>query len=141
MEAQTIRNARRRGSALIEASLITTLLLVIMLCICDFGYMLFQQQTLLYQARAAARYGAVNSSDVTAVQNIVLYGQPGAPGDRRSGMFGLTADNVTVARNVTGTPEDRIDVTVSNYDFTVVLPFLVGSFKGKPIRVSLPVEQ
>ena len=135
------RKRQCSGSALIEATLIIMSLLVVLLSIINFGDILFQHQTLLYQARRAARYGAVNPSNMTAVQNIVLYGQTSLPQEHRPGMFGLTSEMVTVARNDAGTSEDRIGVQIQDYNYTLVLPFLAGTFKGKPIQVSLPVEQ
>ena len=141
MRLNTVRNRLRQGNALIEASLITTVLLALLLSIIDLGYVLFEHQTLLYQARSAARYGSINASNLTAVQNMVLYGQPTIPASSQSGMFGLTPSMVTVARNDAGTAEDRIVITISNYTYKLVLPFLAGSFTGKPIQVSMPVEQ
>jgi hypothetical protein len=141
MSTCATRKRQCGGSTLIEATLIIMFLMTLLLSIINFGDILFQHETLLYQARRAARYGAVNPSNVAAVQNIVLYGQTSAPQERRPGMFGLTSEMVTVARNDAGTSEDRIRVQIQDYSYTLVLPFLAGSFKGKPIQVSLPVEQ
>jgi TadE-like protein len=141
MQLSFNRNRARAGSALIEASLVTMLVLTMILSIFELGYVLFEHHTLLYQARQAARFGAVNPSNLTAVQNMVLYGQTSAPTGLSSGKFGLTAAMVNVARSDAGTPQDRLVITISNYTYTLVLPFLAGSFTGRPIQVGIPVEQ
>jgi hypothetical protein len=47
---------------------------------------------------------------------------------------------VNVVRQNSWTPEDRITITISGYHYTLVTPFLAGTFTGKPIAVTLPVE-
>ena len=133
----------QRGSAIVEASLILMLLVTILLGCFDFGFVLFQHQTLIGQASSAARYGAIYPSDLTAIQNMVLYGSPSVPAGNSAGapgIFGLTPSNVSVSRASSGTPEDRIAISVSGYNFTFIAPFIAGRFTGKPIQVSLSVE-
>ena len=77
---------------------------------------------------------------MTAVQNQVLYGQPTAPHGNPPGIFGLVAGKVVPLRVDPWTPEDRIVITISDYYYTVITPFMAGRFKGKPIEVSIPVE-
>jgi Flp pilus assembly protein TadG len=132
---------RSRGSALVEATLVTMVVLSLLLSIFEFGYILFAHHTLLHQARVAARYGAVNPSDLTAVQNMVLYSQTSVPSGQPQGRFGLTRSMVNVVRSDAGTVQDRIIVTISNYTYTLILPFLAGSFTGRPIAVAIPVEK
>jgi Flp pilus assembly protein TadG len=132
---------RSRGSALVEASLVTMVVMSLLLSIFEFGYIMFAHHTLLHQARVAARYGAVNPSDLTAVQNMVLYSQTSVPSGQPHGRFGLTPSMVNVVRSDTGTTQDRIVITISNYTYTLILPFLAGSFTGRPIAVGIPVEK
>jgi TadE-like protein len=143
MRVREVRNSRRRGSVIVETSLIMMLFLMIVFGIADFGFVLFQHQTLMHRTRSAARYGVIHPTDLTAIQNIVLYGQPSLPAGKSTGdpgMFGIVPSMVDVSRAGTGDPEDRIRITLSGYRYTFVAPLIAGRFTGKPIRVSLPVE-
>jgi hypothetical protein len=133
-------NKERRGGSLIESTLVLMVLLTLMFSIFDFGFVLFEHHTLLHQARTAARYGAINPDDLTAIRNIVIYGRTGAPHDNPPGIFGLRASMVHVDRADDWTPEDRIVIKVSGYRYTMITPFMAGTFTGKPITVSAPVE-
>src|SRR6266567_9078678 len=125
-------NKQRRGATLIESTLVLIVLLTLMFSIFDLGYVLFEHHTLLHQARTAARYGAINPDDLTAIQNMVIYGSTAAPHDNPPGIFGLRASMVSVDRADDWTPEDRIVITVSGYHYTLVTPFMAGVFTGRP---------
>jgi hypothetical protein len=134
------RNHRKsqRGSALIEASLVLMLFLCVMLSLFDFGLSLFLHESFVHEARTGARYGAINPDDLTAIKNMVLYGKTTGSG---TGQMGLNPSSVTVARNGTsGGQDDRIVVTVSGYNFTFITPGFAGTKTGKPIVVTVPVE-
>lgn len=138
--AKPLTNSRRHrqsGHALLEAALVAAPLLILILGIFDIGQMLYIQQTLSERVRAAARYGAVHSTDLPAVQNMVLYGDPrpsGAP------FLGLKPADVQVARQGRGTPDDRLQITVSGWRHTVLTPFFAGSRDTRSLSASIPVE-
>jgi hypothetical protein len=129
---------RRQGSALIEASLVLMLFLTSVFLLFDFGFSLFLHQTYVNEARAGARYGAINPTDLTGIKNMVLYNQTSGSG---TGSMGLAPSSVSVARNGTsGGTDDRIVVTVSGYSFTWITPGAAGRKTGVPIVVTIPVE-
>jgi TadE-like protein len=143
MRVRAARKNGRLGSVIVEATLVIIMLLMIVFGCFDFGFVLFQYQTLVHRARSAARYGVIHPTDVTGMQNIVLYSQPALPAGKASGdpgLFGLVPSMVAVSRANTGDPEDRINITLSGYRFHFVAPFIAGAFNGKPILVSLPTE-
>ena len=135
-----MRTRRQKGGSLVESTLVLMVVLTLMFSIFDLGYVMFEHHTLLHQARTAARYGSINPSDLTAVRNIVMYGQTSAPRENSPGFFGLQTYMVKVVRQNSWTPEDRITITISGYHYTLVTPFLAGTFTGQPIAVMLPVE-
>jgi hypothetical protein len=132
----TSRTARR-GSAMIEATLTLSLFLTILFSLYDFGWVLFFHQTLVHQARTAARYGAVNPGNLTTIQNVAVYGATTGSG---TGLFGLETSNVNVSRSGQGTTADRITVTISGYQYTLITMGWAGAYNGKTITVSIPVE-
>lgn len=127
----------RRGSAMIEATLTLSLFLTILFSLYDFGWVLFFHQTLVHQARTAARYGAVNPGNLTDIQNMAVYSSTSGSG---SGLFGLQTSNVNVSRTGQGTTSDRITVTITGYQYTFITFGWAGTYNGKDITVSIPVE-
>src|SRR5947209_5424646 len=96
----------RRGGSLVESTLVMIVLLTLFFSIFDVGYVLFEHHTLLHQARTAARYGAINPSNLPAIRNMVLYGSTAAPHENVAGVFGLESSMVSVVRRDDWTPED-----------------------------------
>jgi hypothetical protein len=130
--------AGRRGQALIEATLTLSLFLTFLFSLYDFGWTLFYHQTLIHQARTGARYAAVNPGSLDAAKNLVLYNQTTAG---TNGIFGLQPSNVTVTRlGTAGGVDDRINVSISGYQFVWITFGWAGTHGGKPIAVNIPVE-
>lgn len=126
---------KQRGQTMVEAALVLSLFMMIILGLVNFGYILWMHQTLEHRARTAARYGVINPTDTTGMQNMVLYNSTTGSGP---GMFGLTASNVLAAHNSSSSFEERINVTVTGYQFFLWFPGM--AINGKDITVSLPVE-
>ena len=138
MKVIPFRRDHQRGNAMIEATLTLSLFLTLLFSIYDFGWILFFHQTLVHQARIGARYAAVNPTALTAAKNLVLYNQTTAGSN---GILGLGSSNVTVTRSGTaGNTDDRITVTISGYQYTVITLGWAGTYNGKTINVSIPVE-
>jgi Flp pilus assembly protein TadG len=124
---------------MVESALIGVAFFVILFGICDFGQFLFLQQAMVERVRAAARWGAVTDpTNSDAIRNMVLYLQPTAP-PGGSASFGLTADMVNVSTADAGTDNYRLVLQVSGYSYTVLSPYLAGSYRGAPIHVSVPL--
>ena len=130
------KSRKQRGNVLVESALVLIVFLAMLIGIFDFGQMLYLQQSITERVRAALRYGIVNTYDATAIQNYVLYGQPTASGGPT--FFSLTASNVSVQRSDAGTTNDRVTITVSNYNSVFLSPFIAGTFTGASITQTLP---
>jgi hypothetical protein len=123
---------------MLEVCLTLSLFMTMIFGIYDTGWELFYHQTLMNQARAAARYGAINPSSTTAIQNMVLYNTTTGSG---SGVLGLTSSNVNVSRSGTaGGSDDRIVVTITGYHYTLITFAWAGTHTGQDIIVDMPVE-
>ncbi|HUS05827.1 MAG TPA: TadE/TadG family type IV pilus assembly protein [Bryobacteraceae bacterium] len=130
---------KEAGSALLEGSLTLLVFLLLIIAICDFGQFLFIHQTITERVRGALRYGSVNPYDPTPVRNMVLYGNP-APPEGATPAFDMTADMVSVSRQDAGTQEDRLVVTVANYHYKFLTPYIAGSLSGLTISNTLTYE-
>ena len=126
---------RRAGTALVEVSLSLGLYTAIVFSLVDFGYVMYLHQTLASRAAGAARYGALHPTDTTGMQNMVLYNSTTGSG---TGIFGLTSSNVTAVRSGSGTPADRVTITVTNFRYPMISPGMSGI--GKDIAVTMTVE-
>src|SRR5579862_183698 len=102
-----MNRTERRGNALVEATLTLSLFLTAIFSLFDFGWELFVHQTLVHQARTAARYGAVNPGNLTAIQNMAIWDQT-TPGTAAKAIMGLQPSNVAVSRSGQGTSSDTI---------------------------------
>ena len=132
---------RQRGSVFVETALVFTTFAFLVIGAFDFGQFLFVHQALVERARNAVRWGAVNDpTNVTAVQNMVLYNQATVPPDASS-YFGLTTDMVQVSNPGSGTIDYRLTVLVTNYPYTILSPYIAGTDLGPNIKVSVPLGQ
>jgi Flp pilus assembly protein TadG len=153
IEIKTLGYASRRrtkGSVMVETAFIFLAFAGMLIGAFDFGQFLFIHQALVERARTAARWGAINDpTDSTSITNMVLYNQAATPASGTSSYFGLTAGatdaqgnvtgNVFVTNPASGTDDYRLNVQVSGYRFTVLSPYIAGSYTGPPVTVSVPL--
>ena len=132
------RNSQR-GSLMVESALVLLVVVVVLIGTMDVARLLFVQQSLTERVRGAARYGAVNTYNQTAVENMVLYNQATIPATG-SPLFQLNRSMVAVSRQDAGTPEDRVVVTVSNFPVEFITPFVAGITYGVSITQSASYE-
>ena len=137
----------RRGWVAVESAFMIVVFMLFCLGTLDFGQFLYFHQSLAERARAAARYGAVNWTDRTAIQNVAIYNDPaGAANGATAIMPNLTAAMVdvclpgdTACSDPANTVDSRITVTISGYQMIrIIFP---RSFTNKPITASLPSER
>lgn len=139
------RRDGRKGNALVETAFVSLVFFMLVFGIFDFGQFLFVHQALVHRARQAIRYGAIqNADDTTAIRNRILYGQPtaklAADGSPAKGYFGLTPSMVTVTTSGKNTDNYRVNVTISNFPFMMLSPFVAGpKTSGTPIHVTVPL--
>lgn len=126
------------GNVIVETALIFLVFACLLLGAFDFGQFLFIHQALVERARYAVRLGAINDpTDTTSITNTVLYGQPNASGGGT--YFNLTAANVIVTTPGAGTDNYRLNLQLSGYKYTILSPYIAGSYTGPQINVSVPL--
>ena len=131
---------RRRGNALIELTLSLTFLSALFLGTWQYGYAFYIYAELEQSVRAGARYASLltyNSGTSTplpafqtAVQNVVVYGDPAPSVDAVPVVPGLTTDNVSVTVTWVSSAPTQMTVAIVNYQ----LPTYFGNtaLNGKP---------
>lgn len=132
------RRRMSKGTVMVESALVFLVFACLLIGAFDFGQFLFIHQALVERARYAARWGAINNpTDATSITNMVLYNQ--ATAGSGAGYFNLTAGNVTVTNPDSGTDSYRLNLTVSGYTYTVLSPYIAGTYTGPAITVSVPL--
>ena len=133
-----MRRKKSGGNVFVETALIFLVFACLLLGSFDFGQFLFIHQALVERARYAARLGAINDpTDTASITNTVLYGSPAASGGGT--YFNLTAANVIVTNPGSGTDDYRLNVQLSGYKYTILSPYIAGSYTGPQINVSVPL--
>lgn len=135
------RCRRRRGNAMIEFALATSLLIPAFSGVFQFGYTLYQYNLLSSAVTNGARYASNRTyralsggADLTkvklATQNVVVYGSPA--GGSIPQARGLTTSNVNVSftTSSTGVP---LTVKVAITNFTVNGIFKSYTFNNSPV--------
>jgi len=139
----------RRGQALVESAFVLLVFLFFCVGTLDFGQYMYFHQALSERARAAARYGSVNWTDRTGIQNVALYNDPAGTVNGATAIIpNLTAAMIAVClpgdtgcSNPSSTTESRISVTITGYQmltFNFVFP---RSFTNRPIVANIPSEK
>ena len=126
-----MKNRRdERGATLLEFAIGATVFLTAMFAVVEFGRALWTHNALSDAARRGARY-AVNhpSTDVVAVQNVVVYGDPA--GGSKAVVNNLTPANVQVQYSNFGLGSGTVSVSITGYQFQFVIP-IVGTSISMP---------
>jgi Flp pilus assembly protein TadG len=139
----------RKGQVLVESALVLLVFLALIIGTLDFGQYLYFHQTLTERARAAARYGSVNWTDRTGIQNVAVYNDPSGTSNGAAALMpSLTTSMISVClpgdascANPANTTESVITVTISGYRMITFNLFMPQAFANQPITVSLPSER
>jgi Flp pilus assembly protein TadG len=131
---------RRRGNAMLEFAIASSVLIPVFSGTFQFGYTLYQYNLLSAAIANGARYGsnrtfrsANGGADLTkvklAIQNVVVYGSPS--GGSTPQVKGLATSNVAVtfSTTTTGVPKS---LTVSVSNFTIDGIFKSHTFTSSP---------
>ena len=140
-----IKRKRERGQAFVESALILLVFLATLIGAMDFGQLLFTHQLMVERVRAGVRWGAVNAFDGTGDQiaNMVRYNSPTVP-DGATPFLGMTRGNVSVVHTgatVANPNDERITVSIVNYNFTFLSPWIAHTYSGNNVAVeSAPMQ-
>ena len=112
-----------RGSTLVEFAIGITVFATAMFAVLEFGRALWVHNALSDAARRGARYAVLHSSGSAAqVKNIVVYGNEAGTGQPM--LNDLTAANVNVVYNNFGLNDGTVSVSITGYQFQLVIPII-----------------
>jgi Flp pilus assembly protein TadG len=138
---------KQSGQAAVESALVMLIFLPVLIGILDFGQFLYFHQSITERARAAARYGAVHTyTDGSDSVNVAIYNDPAGTANGAAALLPyLTATagaNGTVTATLSGATTDdaRITVTISNYPYNFLSPFMSKATQLRTITATQPYE-
>jgi Flp pilus assembly protein TadG len=128
----------RRGNAILEFALASSILVPLFAGVFQFGYTLYVYNSLDSAVRGGARYASLRAYDSAtatpsaafskAVANMVVYGNPDGTGDAVAPR--LSVANVEVLPNMNGAAPESVTVRITDYAVDAV--FATFPFNGKP---------
>ena len=125
---QHLDNHSERGTAIVEFAITAAFFLMMIMAIISAGHLFFTHNAMVESTRRGARYAATlakpaseacvnNSTTVTPVKNMVLYGTTTA--GTTPLVNNLQASNITVCySNDYGVAQGTVSVKIENYSYT-----------------------
>ena len=133
-----IRN-KERGATLLEFAIGATVLCTVMFGALEFGRALWVHNALTDAARRGARYAILHrSSDVDAVKNVVVYGDPA--GGTKPLVTDLSSANVAVNYSNFGLEGGTVSVSITGYQFKFLVPLVSGAISMPNYQTTLTGE-
>jgi len=131
-----------KGSTLVEFAIAATVFLMAVFAVLEFGRALWAHNALVDAARRGARYAVLhqpNGAEDDRIRNVVVYGDP--DGGTTPMLPGLSTANVQVSRSGDfSVNSGTATVSVTDYQFQFVLPFLPGSITMPSYSTTLTGE-
>jgi len=123
MKHRKLFDSGERGATLVEFALALTVFLTSMFAVMEFGRALWVHNALTDAARRGARYAVLHSAgSIDSVKNVVVFGDEA--GGTQPVVPNLTVDQVTVTYSDFAVNHGTATVSIENYQFQFVLPFL-----------------
>ncbi len=135
-----IAGRNERGAALVELAIGSTVFFTLVFGVLEFSRLLWTHNALADATRRGARYAAVNSQNVSNVQNFVVYGVASPTGSEPALVSGLTTSNVQVTYSNFGVKLGTATVSITGYQFKFVVPLIGGSLTMPAYRTTLTGE-
>ena len=127
------------GATLVEFAIAATVFLTVMFAVLEFGRALWVHNALTDAARRGARYAVLHQqSDIDAVKNVVVYGDPA--GGTTPVVNNLASTNVQVNYSTFGLDGGTVQVSITNYQFQFVIPFIGTSIQMPSYSTTLTGE-
>jgi hypothetical protein len=115
------RACRQGGQSLVETALILAAFMGLLLGMTGVGELIFVRQTLADRASQAARWGAVNNYNPTAIRDMVRFGTA-TPEQGQAPFFGLAAAAIEVSNPGCPGVGCRVSVAIPEHGIRSVEP-------------------
>jgi Flp pilus assembly protein TadG len=123
------RSVRQAGQSLVETALILAAFMGLLIGMTGVGQLIFVRQTLADRASQAARWGALNNYNPTAIRDVVRFGTA-TPEQGQTPFFGLAAAAVEVSNPGCPGVECRVSVAIPEQGIRSIEPMEDGTITG-----------
>jgi Flp pilus assembly protein TadG len=137
---------RHRGTTTVEFAIVASLLFTVLFGVIEVGRALFVWNTIGEATRRGARVAAVCPPNHPAIAKVAVFSDP-VGGGASPILKNLTTANVQVDYlDESGTPTAvfpdirYVRVGISNYQHTLMIPFLTHTINVPPFTTTLPAE-
>ncbi len=163
---KSLRNKKgERGASMVEFAMVAGFFFTLILGVIEFGRLLYTHNALADAARRAARYAVLHEKDDPCVKYVAVYGdthvtKAGTPGNYTCSASGPALINGLTTANVNvewlGADQDAdpstppstgygmnlgtATVSITNYNFTLSIPFFRQSLAMPAYRTTLTAE-
>lgn len=128
-----------RGSTLLEFAIGVTVFATAMFGVLEFGRALWVHNALTDAARRGARYAVLHTAgEVNQVKNVVVYGNSAGTGNPM--LDNLSTANVSVNYSGFGLNDGTATVSITNYQFQFVIPFIGATIAMPSYSTTLTAE-
>ena len=128
-----------RGATLVEFAISATVFLTAMFGVLEFGRAMWAHNALTDAARRGARYATLNTTASSAqVKNVVVFGNPGGTGSPM--LSNLSTANVDVSYDGFGLNNGTVSVSITNYQFQLVIPIIGTNITMPSYKTTLTAE-
>ena len=137
---------REQGTFTVEFAIIAAALFMVLFAVIELAHVLWIWNTATEATRRGARVAAVCPINHPAVAEVTVFAQPGG-GPSSPILSGLSTGNVSVEYlNQYGDPDTDfqdiayVRVSLNNYAFTPLIPFVNVDFTLPPFETTIPSE-
>ena len=140
-----------RGATLLEFVFTAPIFLMMLVAIAAGGHLFYTHNALVEATRRGARYAVtqcqINQTSCTnyatvenRIKNVVVYGTPTPTNGQTTFVPNLTTDNVTVTTPSLGVTQGSATVSITNYQYPFVIPFISLSINMPAYATTLSGE-
>jgi Flp pilus assembly protein TadG len=135
------RRKNQKGQAMIEAALVTVVMVGMIFFIMDMGRILLMQQYVSERVQETARMAVVNNWTAAETKNYLVYSSTTAPTGSTSGFLGLQTSQVSYQTlGTSGAADYRLQVKVSGVPALTWIPYVSGQYTLAPVVATIPAE-
>lgn len=134
-----LKRNNERGSTLVEFAIGVTVFVTAMFAVLEFSRALWVHNALADAARRGARYAVLHAATEEAqVKNVVVFGNSAGSGNPM--LSDLSAENVEVTYTNFGLNDGTVTVSITDYEFELVLPLLGTTITMPSYSTTLTAE-
>lgn len=125
---------------MLESALVLLAFLAIIIGAMDFAQFMYYHQSLAARLTAGADWAARHEFNETSIKNFVMYNNPAPPANARPIIARMQASQISARLLNADTAEARVELSISNFPYTVLSPWISGTYVARTLTARMPHE-